>query len=79
MMVERLVFAADGPVEPLTYSVAEAARLLGISRSHAYHLIACGEFPEPSYPIRVLRPGGSRAVVPRVALDRYLAGEPASP
>lgn len=72
-IVERLVFASDGPVEPLTYSVAQAARLLGISRSHAYDLIARGEFPVTT------RTLGRRRLIPRAALDRYLAGEPASP
>ena len=32
-------------LERLTYSVEEASRLLGISRSHAYSLIEKGEIP----------------------------------
>ena len=47
--------------ERLTYTVAEAAALLGISESHARRLIRKGEFP-------VIQLGG-RYVVPRVALE----------
>jgi len=70
---DRLVTALDsasGPLEPLVYTVDQAARLLGISRSHAYDLIARGEFPVAT------RQLGRRRLIPRAALDRYLAGEP---
>jgi len=57
-------------LEPLVYSVEEAARLLGISRAYAYQLITRDKFP-----VRV-RHLGRRRLIPRAALDRYLAGEP---
>jgi excisionase family DNA binding protein len=53
----------------LTYTVAEAAAAAGISESHAYRLIKRGEFPA--------RRLGNRLVVPKVMLDRFLAGEAA--
>lgn len=56
-------------VERLTITVSEAARLLGISRNLAYQLAAQGGLPVP-----VLRLG-RRLVVPRVAVERLLAGE----
>lgn len=49
-----------------TFSVDEAAVLLGVSRSHAYDLVRRGEFPVP-----VIRLG--RTVrVPRAALNNLL-------
>lgn len=58
--------AASSPPErtdgPLALSVAEAAELLGISRSLAYDLVARGELPS----VRL----GRRIVVPRVALHQ---------
>lgn len=50
--------------EPLTYSVPEAARLLGINRNTAYELAARGELPT----IRL----GKRIVVVRAGLQRLL-------
>jgi excisionase family DNA binding protein len=50
---------------PLTYSVAEAARMAGISRSFAYRLISRGQFPA--------RRIGRRLVVPVAALEAYLS------
>ena len=49
-----------GSSDRLVYSVAEAARLLDISRAFAYELVARGELP-------VIRPG-RRRLVPKVAL-----------
>ena len=49
-----------GTVEPLVYSVAEAAALLGISKDLAYDLIATGDLPSLRF--------GRRVVVPRSAL-----------
>jgi predicted DNA-binding transcriptional regulator AlpA len=43
---------------PATISVADAARAFGISKSHAYALIAYGQFPA-----RILSVGGVRRVV----------------
>ena len=51
-------------VGPLTYSVPEAARLLGINRNTAYELAARGQLPT----IRL----GKRVLVVRVALERLL-------
>lgn len=50
----------------LVWTVAEAARLLGISRAHAYELIARDELTH----IRL----GRRIVVPKRALDELIAG-----
>jgi excisionase family DNA binding protein len=48
----------------LTYSVAEAARVLGISRSYCYELVQEGVLP-------YLQLGRCR-LVPRAALERYV-------
>jgi excisionase family DNA binding protein len=48
----------------LVYSVAEAGRLLGISRAFAYELVARGELPA----IRL----GRRRLVPKAALAALL-------
>jgi excisionase family DNA binding protein len=50
---------------PLTYTVAEAARAAGISRSFAYRLISRGQFPA--------RRIGRRLVVPVAQLEAYLS------
>jgi excisionase family DNA binding protein len=51
----------------LVVAVPEAARLLGISRAHAYELIARGELEH----VRL----GRRIVVPRHALERRVGLE----
>ena len=51
-------------VERRTVSVTEAARMLGISRAHAYDCVRSGELPAI-----VL---GRRIVVSKAALDRIL-------
>ncbi len=48
----------------LTWTVAEAARLLGISRASAYDAVHRGELPVTTI--------GRRMLVPRVALLRLL-------
>ena len=48
------------PDDRLVYTVAEAAKLLGISRAFAYELVARGELPV----IRL----GRRRLVPKAAL-----------
>ncbi|WP_113675254.1 helix-turn-helix domain-containing protein [Vallitalea guaymasensis] len=48
-----------------TYSIPEAAKILGISRSLCYNLASKGELP-------VLRLGERRMVIPRVALEKML-------
>jgi excisionase family DNA binding protein len=49
---------------PLLMSVGDAARLLGISRAHAYELVARDELAH----IRL----GRRVVVPRRAIDQLI-------
>ncbi len=59
----------------LTYSVAETARILGISRSYCYELVQQGVLPS----LRL----GRRRLIPRATLERYvgepLATQPATP
>lgn len=55
-------------VECATYSVAEAARRLGVSRAYAYELIRRGQFPT------LTRTIGTRVVVVRAALEGFIAG-----
>lgn len=55
------------PFAPLTYRVAEAAQLLGISTAHYYQLFRLGQVPG--------RRLGRRVVVPILQLQRYLDGE----
>jgi len=50
--------------ERLVYTVAEAARMLGISRAHAYDLVASGELAH----VRL----GRRVVIPKRVIDRLL-------
>lgn len=50
--------------ERLVWTVEEAARLLGISRAHAYELVARGELPH----LRL----GRRVVVPKHAIETLL-------
>lgn len=52
--------------ERLTYTVPEAAALLGISRNTTYEAIRTGQIPA----IRI----GRRLVISRVQLDRLLSG-----
>ena len=51
----------------LVLTVTEAAAALGISRTHAYELIARGELPS----LRL----GRRIVVPRRSLERLVDGD----
>ncbi len=53
-------------VETGTVTVAEAAKLLGISRNSAYRAVSVGEIPS----IRL----GHRLVIPKAALERMLEG-----
>jgi excisionase family DNA binding protein len=57
--------------ERLVWSVEEAGRRLGISRAHAYELVARGELPH----LRL----GRRIVVPRHALESLLASVDTAP
>lgn len=55
--------------QPLTYSVPEAAALLGISSWAAYEAIKKNELPH--------RKVGRRIVVPKVQLDAWLSAKEA--
>jgi excisionase family DNA binding protein len=57
-------------VERLTYSIPEAAALLGISRNLAYDLARRDELPG------AIKLGQKRIVVSRAALERLLKEEP---
>lgn len=56
--------------EPLTYTVAEAAELLGISPWSYYEAIKKKELP--------FRKVGRRIVVPKVQLDAWLSAKGAA-
>jgi excisionase family DNA binding protein len=58
---------APRATEPDAYTVEEAGRRLGISRDLAYRLAGDGTLPT----LRL----GKRLVVPRVQLERMLAGK----
>lgn len=51
--------------ERLAFSVAQAARLLGISKNLAYQLASDGRLP-------TIRISEKRLIVPRRALERFL-------
>jgi excisionase family DNA binding protein len=53
----------------VTYSVDEAAKILGISRNSAYAACAAGTIPS-------IRIGERRILVPAAALERMLSGAP---
>ena len=57
--------ANDSP-KPLVYSVAEAGKLLHLSRGLMYEAIRTGQIPS----VKI----GRRILIPRVALDRLLEG-----
>ena len=56
----------DFRMDCLTYTVTEAAALLGISRTTAYECVRRGEIPSLTL--------GRRVVISRVALERMLDG-----
>ena len=58
------------PTERQTLKIEEAAKVLGISRNTAYDAVKTGELPT----IKI----GRRFLVPRVALERMLAGATAA-
>jgi excisionase family DNA binding protein len=68
---ERRVQASARTLQPdrLTWTITEAAQLLGISRATAYEAAHRGELP-----VRLI---GRRMLVPRVALLRLLEQEAA--
>lgn len=54
------------------YSIAEVAKLLGVSKAHASHLAKTNRLPVEVTHL------GQRLVVSREKLDAYLSGQPAS-
>jgi excisionase family DNA binding protein len=62
-------FPVEQDSECRTVSIEDAGRILGISRGSAYTAAAKGDIPT----IRI----GKRLLVPRAALERLLAEEPA--
>jgi len=48
----------------LTYSVAEAARVLGISRNLAYEMVRCGRIPSIRF--------GKRLLISRYVIEQLL-------
>ena len=56
----------DAMEERLTYTVEQAAKLLGISRNSGFEAVRRGDLPA----IRI----GRRLLVPRAALEKLLAG-----
>jgi excisionase family DNA binding protein len=61
----------DGYDDRLVYTVGEAAQVLGISRSHAYELVARGELAH----LRL----GRRVLVPKRAVLTLLGDPPETP
>jgi excisionase family DNA binding protein len=51
--------------EPLTISIGQAAKILGLSRGSAYTAVHTGQIPSIRF--------GSRILIPRVALEKMLA------
>ena len=60
----------SGTTAPSTYTVDEAAALLGVSRLTIYAAVRRNDTPFPVFRV------GDRVLIPRAALDRLLAGEP---
>ena len=58
---------ASDATEPLTLTVVEAAKLLGVSKAFAYELVTRGELPSIHL--------GRRIVIPRVALMALINGQ----
>jgi len=56
---------AGKEIEPLVYSVPDAARALGCSKSLVYDLVKTDRLPH-------VHLSAKRVVIPRVALERYL-------
>lgn len=54
-------------IQKQTYSVPEAAKILGIGRSLAYEIAAAGQIPT----IRI----GKRILIPIAGLEKFLSGE----
>lgn len=59
------IVIARKPDEPLTLSVKETAKLLGLSRASAYEAVRLGQIPSLRF--------GKRIVVPRATLNKMLS------
>jgi len=59
------VTTAREPNEPLTVSIKEAAKILGVSRNLAYAAVHTGQIPSIRF--------GSRILISRVALEKMLS------
>lgn len=51
-------------METIVYSIAEAAEILGISRSYAYKLVSMGQLPVLDL--------GTRKIIPKAYLNEWL-------
>ena len=60
------LIGTKAPIEKLTYSVDEFCEIMGISRNHGFTAVRNGEVPH----LRL----GKRILIPRVAVERMLAG-----
>jgi excisionase family DNA binding protein len=58
-------------IRPLTFTVVETAKLLGLGRNQTYEAVQRGEIPS----IRI----GKRILIPRIGLETLLAHERRSP
>lgn len=56
----------DAPFEPLSYSIADAAKVISLSRATLYNLIVAGELKA----IRI--PGMRRVLIARTDLEAWL-------
>jgi len=54
----------DKQLEAITYTVEEAAKLLGVGRNSAYEAVKAGQIPT----VRI----GKRILVPKIALEKLL-------
>jgi excisionase family DNA binding protein len=52
-------------IEQVLYRMSEAAKVLGISRTRIYELVASGDLPH-------VRLGGTSIRIPRAAIDRLI-------
>jgi excisionase family DNA binding protein len=62
----NLVAAAGPQPHKATYTVEEAAEILGVSRNSAYQAVRAGELPA----LKI----GKRLLVPKAAFEQLLAG-----
>ncbi|ACV64406.1 DNA binding domain protein, excisionase family [Desulfofarcimen acetoxidans DSM 771] len=56
----------QGERRKATFTIPETAKLLGISRAHAYELVKIGKIP-------AIRLGAKRLIIPVEAIERLLS------